>query len=248
MFRYCLIVEYNGAKFSGWQKQPNQPTVQNAFEIAIEKFSGEKVNVQASGRTDAGVHARGQVVHFDLKKQWEAFRIGEALNYHLRIHQIVIISSKAVDQDFEARFSAKQRHYEYIILNRRTPPALDLGLVWHVPKPLDVEKMNKSAKHFLGKHDFTTFRSVECQANSPIRTIDRFEVIKQGDNILFQVSALSFLHHQVRSLVGTLKLVGEGKWSENDLIKALEAKDRTACGTQAPACGLYLTSVDYQQN
>ena len=245
MFRYCLTIEYNGERFSGWQYQPDRPSVQQALEEAIESFSGEKVKTQAAGRTDAGVHAKGQVVHFDLSKNWDSFRIGEALNYHLREHRIAIINSKAVDQDFEARFSAKMRHYEYIILNRRAPAVLDFGLVWHVPKLLDVEKMHQAAQILLGRHDFTTFRATECQAKSPIRTIDRIEVFQCEEYIKVQVSALSFLHHQVRSIVGSLKLVGAGKWSVNEFKNALEAKDRKRCGTQAPANGLYLIGVDY---
>ncbi len=245
MFRYCLTIEYNGAGFSGWQFQPDRPSIQGALEEAIYKFSSEQVKVQAAGRTDAGVHARGQVVHFDLKKNWQAFRIAEALNYHLRPNKIVVLNAREVDEEFNARFSAKKRYYEYIILNRRAPPALDLGLVWHVIPKLDVKKMQRGAKIFIGKHDFSTFRASECQAKSPIKTIDEFGVFAKGEYIYFNVSAPSFLHHQVRSLVGSLKMVGEGKWSINDLENALKAKDRKACGAQAPASGLYLTKVEY---
>ena len=245
MFRYRINIEYDGTDYSGWQRQPDQPSLQQAIEEAIEKFSGENVNIQAAGRTDAGVHARGQVAHFDLCKEWDAFRIGEALNYHLRAHRIVIISSSSVGDDFEARFSATMRHYEYLILNRRAPAAVEHGLMWHVPVLLDEKVMQDAAQKTVGKHDFTTFRATECQAKSPVKTIDRFDVRREGERLVVEVSARSFLHHQVRSLVGSLKLVGEGKWSIDDYEGALAAKERARCGTQAPATGLYLVKVDY---
>ncbi len=245
MFRYCLIIEYNGEKFSGWQRQPDRPSVQQALEEAIKKFSGEEVKAYAAGRTDAGVHARGQVVHFDLTKQWEGFRIGEALNYHLRTYRIAIISAKAVSRDFEARFSAKMRHYEYIILNRRTPAALDYGFVWHVPIKLDVKAMHEAGQLLVGQHDFTTFRAAECQAKSPIKTIDSVSVSQTEEYIKIKISALSFLHHQVRSITGSLKMVGAGKWNAQNLEEALKAKDRKRCAMLAPSCGLYLIGVDY---
>jgi len=219
--------------------------VQQALEEAVARFSGEVVVTQAAGRTDAGVHALGQVAHFDLGKEWDPFRIREALNYHLRPHPVVVIDCAAVGQEFEARFSAKARHYEYRILNRRAPAAIERNQVWHVAKPLDVDRMHIAAQLILGQHDFSTFRSAECQANSPVRTLDAFDVTGDGEVISVTASARSFLHHQVRSMVGSLKLVGEGKWSPADFRAALDAADRTRCGPMAPASGLYLTGVDY---
>ncbi len=245
MFRYCLTIEYKGTGFCGWQRQPNLPSIQGSLEEAIKKFSSENVKVQAAGRTDAGVHARGQVVHFDLQKKWDSFRISEALNYHLRPLNIVVLKAKSVKSDFNARFSAVKRHYEYIILNRRPPPCLERDLVWHVAKKLDIEKMAEAAKMVEGLHDFTTFRSLECQAKSPIKTIDSFTISRKNDHIYFRISAPSFLHHQVRSLVGSLKMVGEGKWTIDDFAMAFAAKDRKACAALAPSCGLYLMKVDY---
>ena len=245
MFRYAITIEYDGTDFYGWQKQPDQRTVQGDIEKAIERFSGEKASISAAGRTDSGVHARGQVAHFDLSKEWDSFRIQEALNYHLRPNEIAIIAANAVPQDFEARFSAKKRYYEYIISNRRAPAVLEKNRVWHVPIKLDENTMQQAANLVIGKHDFTTFRSVECQSKSPIKTIDSFEVRRELDHIVINAKALSFLHHQIRSLVGSLKLVGAGKWSVKDFDNALKAKSRQRCGTQAPAAGLYLTKVDY---
>ncbi len=245
MARYKLTIEYDGTPFCGWQRQADRLSVQQALEEAIARFSGEAVTTQAAGRTDAGVHALGQVAHFDLSKDWDPFRIREALNYHLKPHPVVIIDCQAVGDDFEARFSATARHYEYRILNRRAPAAIERNQVWHVPVPLDAERMQKAAQLILGKHDFSTFRSAECQANSPIRTLDAFEVTGDGEIIAITASARSFLHHQVRSMVGSLKLVGEGKWSPADFRAALDAADRKRCGPMAPAGGLYLTGVDY---
>ena len=245
MPRYKLTIEYDGTPFSGWQRQKDRPSVQQALEEAIFAFSGETVGTQAAGRTDAGVHGLGQVAHFDLSKEWDPFRIREALNYHLRPAPVAILSAEAVDESFEARFSAKARHYEYRILNRRAPPALERHQVWHVPMALDAEAMDEGARLLLGKHDFTTFRSAECQANSPIRTLDVFAVRRELDHVVITASARSFLHHQVRSMVGSLKLVGEGKWQPRDLRAALDAMDRQRCGAMAPSAGLYLTRVDY---
>ena len=245
MARYKLIIEYDGTPFCGWQRQADRMSVQQALEEAVARFSGEVVVTQAAGRTDAGVHALGQVAHFDLGKEWDPFRIREALNYHLRPHPVVVIDCAAVGQEFEARFSAKARHYEYRILNRRAPAAIERNQVWHVAKPLDVDRMHIAAQQILGQHDFSTFRSAECQANSPVRTLDAFDVTGDGEVISVTASARSFLHHQVRSMVGSLKLVGEGKWSPADFRAALDAADRTRCGPMAPASGLYLTGVDY---
>ena len=245
MPRYKLTIEYDGTPFSGWQRQKDRPSVQQALEEAIFAFSGETVGTQAAGRTDAGVHGLGQVVHFDLSKEWDPFRIREALNYHLRPAPVAILSAEAVSEEFEARFSAKARHYEYRILNRRAPPALERHQVWHVPMALDAEAMDEGARLLLGKHDFTTFRSAECQANSPIRTLDVFSVRRELDHVVITASARSFLHHQVRSMVGSLKLVGEGKWSPREFRAALDARDRSRCAPLAPPAGLYLVRVDY---
>lgn len=220
-------------------------SVQQALEEAIFRFSGETVSTQASGRTDAGVHALGQVVHFDLSTDRDPFRVREALNYHLRPNPAAVIDCEVVPETFEARFSALARHYEYRILNRRAPAALERHQVWHVPMPLDADLMHEAAQKILGRHDFTTFRSSECQANSPIRTLDHFAVRRELDHVVVSASARSFLHHQVRSMVGSLKLVGEGKWSPADFRAALDATDRSRCGAMAPSAGLYFVKVDY---
>ncbi|MET3926868.1 tRNA pseudouridine(38-40) synthase TruA [Devosia sp. 2618] len=245
MHRYKLTIEYDGTPFSGWQRQTERPSVQQALEEAIFAMSGERVNTQAAGRTDAGVHGLGQVAHFDLSKAWDPFRIREALNYHLRPDPVAVILAEAVDESFEARFSAKARHYEYRVLNRRAPPVIERNHVWHLPMPLDADAMDHAAGLILGSHDFTTFRSSECQANSPIRTLDAFAVRRELEHIVITASARSFLHHQVRSMVGSLKMVGEGKWRPADFRAALDARDRRRCGAMAPSSGLYLTRVDY---
>jgi len=245
MPRYKLTLEYDGTPFKGWQRQADQPSVQQALEEAIERFSGERTVTQAAGRTDSGVHALGQVVHFDLEKPRDPFRIREALNHHLRPAPVAVLEAEAVGEDFEARFSALARHYEYRILNRRAPAALEMKRVWHVPMPLDAEAMHAAAQLILGRHDFTTFRAAECQANSPIRTLDHFSVHREFDHVVVTARARSFLHHQVRSMVGSLKLVGEGKWSPADFRAALDAVDRSRCGPLAPSSGLYLTKVIY---
>jgi tRNA pseudouridine38-40 synthase len=245
MPRYRVTLEYDGVPFAGWQRQENGPSVQGALEEAIFKLSGECVTVTGAGRTDAGVHARGQVAHFDLVKEFASGTIRDALNAHLRPQPIAIVEATLPAADFHARFSAIARHYEYRILTRRAPPTLDRGRVWHVGRPLDVEAMQQGAWAFIGQHDFTTFRSSECQAKSPVKTLDRFDVSRQGDEIVCTTRARSFLRHQVRSMVGTLKLVGEGKWRTADVAHALEARDRTRCGTVAPPDGLTLLRVDY---
>jgi len=245
MPRYRLLLEYDGAPFCGWQRQVDRLSVQQALEEAIARFSGETVTTQAAGRTDSGVHALGQVVHFDLAREWDPFRIREALNHHLKPHPVAVLKAEAVGMEFEARFSATARHYEYRILNRRARPALDVGRVWHVPVPLDADAMHAAAQLLLGKHDFTTFRAAECQANSPLRTLDVLSVSQQAEMIVVTAQARSFLHHQVRSMVGSLKLVGEGKWQPRDARTALDARDRSRCGPLAPPDGLYLTRVDY---
>jgi len=245
MPRYKALVEYDGTIYAGWQVQPNGKAVQNKIERAIEKFCGVKTRTQAAGRTDAGVHALGQVIHFDTDVDHDPFKVMQAINFHLKPNTIVIISVEKVDESFEARFSATARHYEYQIFCRRSRPVLDAKRVWHVPIELDHVKMEQAAKHFLGEHDFSTFRSKFCQAKSPIRSIDRFEVTRDGETIFINVSSRAFLHNQVRSMVGSLKAVGQGRWQPDDVKTALEAKDRKSCGPVAPAHGLYLTHVDY---
>jgi tRNA pseudouridine38-40 synthase len=247
MPRYKLIVEYDGAPFSGWQIQADQRTVQGTLAAAIEAFSGEKVNLQGAGRTDAGVHARGQVAHVDLAKDWDTDTVRDAVNAHLRPHPVAILSAENVAADFNARTSAIKRHYRYRILNRRADLTLDAGHAWRVPRPLDTPAMQAAAQRLVGKHDFTTFRSTECQAKSPVKTLDRLDVERQGDEVDILASARSFLHNQVRSMVGSLVAVGEGRWSADDLQKALDARDRTACGQVAPPDGLYLMRVDYEK-
>jgi tRNA pseudouridine38-40 synthase len=245
MHRYRLTIEYDGRPFCGWQRQADKLSVQQALEEAIARFSGETVTTQAAGRTDAGVHALGQVAHFDLEREWDPFKIREALNFHLKPHPVAVLEADAVGQDFEARFSATARSYEYRILNRRARPALDEGKVWHVPVQLDADAMHTAAQLILGRHDFSTFRAAECQANSPIRTLDNFTVSREAEMVIVRAKARSFLHSQVRSMVGSLKLVGDAKWRPEDFRAALDAGDRSRCGPLAPPDGLYLTAVDY---
>ena len=245
MPRYRLSIEYDGRPFCGWQRQAHDLSVQQLLEEAIERFSGESVVTQAAGRTDAGVHALGQVVHFDLERDWDPFKVREALNYHTKPHPVAILTADRVGEAFEARFSATARHYEYRILNRRARAGLEMGRVWHVPVPLDTDAMHEAAQLILGKHDFTTFRAAECQAKSPDRTLDVFTVARQAEMIVVVAKARSFLHSQVRSMVGSLKLVGDGKWQPRDFRAALDARDRARCGPLAPPDGLYLTRVDY---
>lgn len=245
MPRYKLTIEYDGTGFVGWQRQTNGHSIQQVLEEAIFAFSGEEVRTQTAGRTDAGVHALGQVAHVDLARNWDPFQVAEALNYHLKPHRVAVLACETVPESFEARFSALARHYEYRILNRRARPALDAGHVWHVAAPLDVDSMHAAARTVLGRHDFTTFRAAECQADSPVRTLDRLDVAREGETVVIRASARSFLHHQVRSLVGSLKLVGEGKWPVSGLRAALDARDRARCGAMAPASGLYLVRIDY---
>jgi tRNA pseudouridine38-40 synthase len=243
--RYKLILEYDGAPFAGWQVQDNAPSVQGALMGAVEAFSGERVMVQGAGRTDAGVHALGQVAHFDLSRERAPDTVRDALNAHLRPHPVAVLSAEIVAADFDARRSALRRHYRYRIVNRRPDLALDRGRAWRVPRPLDAERMHAAAQRLTGRHDFTTFRSTECQANSPLKTLDRLDVSRAGEEVHVAAAARSFLHNQVRSMVGSLVLVGEGKWSGDDLARALEARDRSACGPVAPPEGLYLVRVEY---
>jgi tRNA pseudouridine38-40 synthase len=245
MTRYRVSVEYDGAPFVGWQRQDNAMSVQGALEDAIFKLSGERVTVHGAGRTDAGVHALGQVAHFDLVKTFAPDKVRDALNHHLKPRPAVVLEASAAEADFHARFSAKSRHYLYRILCRRPPPTLEAGHVWHVVRDLDAEAMHAAAQALVGKHDFTTFRAAECQAKSPVKTLDRLDVSRVGDEVHVGASARSFLHNQVRSMVGSLKLVGDGKWRVRDMAGALKARDRGACGTVAPPDGLYLVRVDY---
>jgi tRNA pseudouridine38-40 synthase len=245
MPRYRLTLEYDGTPFVGWQRQDNGPSVQGALEAAIEKLSGERVTVTGAGRTDAGVHALGQAAHFDLVKTFEPGKVRDALNYHLRPDPVSVLDAAEVDEEFHARFSATARHYLFRILNRRSPPALEAGKVWHVSPKLDAEAMHAAAQFLVGQHDFTTFRAAECQAQSPVKTLDRLDVSQRGEEIHIEAGARSFLHHQIRSFTGTLRMVGEGKWQPRDVKKALEARDRTACGPVSPPEGLYLVRVDY---
>lgn len=246
MARYRLTIEYDGRPFVGWQRQDNGPSVQAALEEAISRTTGEAVTVTGAGRTDAGVHALGQVAHFDLAKDFAADKIRDALNHYVRPSPIAVLDAAVVASDFHARFSATNREYLYRIVARRAPLALDAGRAWHVVKELDADAMHKAAQVLIGRHDFTTFRAAECQAKSPVKTLDRFDIVRQGDEIRATVVARSFLHHQVRSMIGTLKLVGEGKWTTNDVAAALQSRNRTRCGPVAPPDGLYLVRVDCQ--
>jgi tRNA pseudouridine38-40 synthase len=245
MPRYKLTIEYDGAPFSGWQIQADGLTVQGVLTAAIEALTGEKTPVQGAGRTDAGVHARGQVAHVNLAREWQTDTIRDALNAHLRPHPVAVLAAELVADDFNARSSAVKRHYLYRIVNRRPDLTLDAGLAWRIARPLDANAMHEAAQRLTGKHDFTTFRSAECQATSPVKTLERLDVTRERDEILVAASARSFLHSQVRSMVGSLAVVGEGRWSAADLAGALEARDRAACGQVAPPDGLYLMRVDY---
>jgi tRNA pseudouridine38-40 synthase len=245
MPRYKLTLEYDGTPFVGWQMQENGASVQGRLAEAIKAFSGEDTIPRGAGRTDAGVHALGQVAHFDLAKDWACDKVRDALNAQLRPDPISVLACESVPEDFEARFSATARHYLYRVVNRRSPLALDRDRAWHVIQPLDADVMHAAAQVLIGHHDFTTFRSTECQAPSPMKTLDRLAVTRHGEEVRIEASARSFLHNQVRSMVGSLKLVGDGKWTASDLEKALQARDRSACGPVAPSCGLYLMKVDY---
>jgi tRNA pseudouridine38-40 synthase len=246
MPRYKLIIEYDGRPFVGWQIQDNGPSVQGVLAAALEAFCGEQVMVHGAGRTDAGVHALGQVGHVDLTRDWEDDTVRDAVNAHLRPHPVAIIEAKRVDASFDARYSAIRRHYLYRIVNRRADLTFERGRAWRVAKPLDSAAMHAAAQRLVGRHDFTTFRHIECQAKSPVKTLDALDVNRTRDDLQVTASARSFLHTQVRSMVGSLVAVGEGKWSADDLAAALAARDRTACGTVAPPDGLYLAKVDYE--
>ncbi|WP_340148974.1 tRNA pseudouridine(38-40) synthase TruA [uncultured Sneathiella sp.] len=242
---YRITIEYDGRELVGWQRQKNGPSVQQHIEEAIYRFCGEEVRIQGAGRTDAGVHALGQVANFELASVRKPQVVMNALNQHLKPAPIAILECKEVDQAFNARFDATKRYYLYRIMNRRAPLTVDAGLAWHVKRELDSDAMADAAKILLGRHDFTSFRAAACQAKSPIRTLDELTVKRHGEEIRIRATALSFLHNQVRSMVGSLSLVGTGQWSKDDLAATLEARDRQRAGPNAPPYGLYLTKVEY---
>lgn len=245
MHRYRITVEYDGGPFVGWQRQADQRSIQGALEGALLRLSGETATIRGAGRTDRGVHATGQVAHFDLERHWAADRLAEGLNAHLRPDPVAIVAAREAAADFDARFSAIRRHYRYRIVNRRAPLALERGKAWRVTRPLDAEAMDAAAQALVGTHDFSTFRAAECQAKSPVKTLDRLRVERQGDAVVITASARSFLHSQVRSITGSLKLVGDGKWEPEAVRAALQARSRAACAPLAPPEGLYLVAVDY---
>jgi tRNA pseudouridine38-40 synthase len=245
MPRYKLLIEYDGAPFVGWQMQASGLSAQGLLAEAIAAFAGERATVRGAGRTDAGVHALGQVGHVDLAQDWDAGTVRDAINAHLRPHPIAVLAAEPAPETFDARFSAVRRHYRYRILNRRADLTLDRSRAWRVPRPLDHAAMHAAAKRLVGTHDFTTFRDTQCQAKSPVKTLERLEVTRAGDEIGIEAAARSFLHTQVRSMVGALVAVGDGRWSSDDLAAALQARDRTACAPLAPPEGLYLVRVEY---
>lgn len=254
MQRWKLVIEYNGSRFSGWQRQKDAPSVQQTLEEAIFKFCQQHIIVHVAGRTDAGVHAQGQVVHFDLDygdRPLEGFDLMKALNFHLRPNAVSVIAAYKADQAFHARFHAINKLYRYRIVQRPSFLTLDHGTAWHFKRPLDIKAMQNGAKHLLGHHDFTTFRDSQCQAKSPFKTLERLDITSRpydnegGLEIIIETEGRSFLHHQVRNMVGTLALVGEGKWQPDDIATALRARDRTAGGPTAPPDGLYLVRIDY---
>jgi tRNA pseudouridine38-40 synthase len=245
MPRFKLTIEYDGTDFVGWQRQANGLSIQQVIEEAVTRASGETIVVHGAGRTDAGVHARGQVAHIDLATAWRDDRLRDALNAHMRPFPVAVLTAESVEDTFEARFSARRRHYLYRICDRRAPLTLERHLAWHVRRGLDAQAMHEAAQGLIGRHDFSTFRDADCQATSPLRTLDQLDVARTQDGIEIRASALSFLHRQVRSMVGSLEHVGSGKWSAANLASALEARDRSRCGMVAPAQGLFLMRVDY---
>ena len=245
MQRFKLTVEYDGRPFVGWQRQDNGPSVQQALEDAVFAVTQAETRVYGCGRTDAGVHAEGQVAHVDIVRPLAPFRLQEALNAHLRPAPVAVVACEAAAPDFHARFDCTGRRYRYDIVNRRAPLTWQSGLAWHVARPLDADAMHAAAQILVGRHDFTTFRSVHCQSASPLKTLDRLDVVQDGDRISIHAAARSFLHHQVRSMVGCLKLVGDGSWSADDLRRALAARDRAALGLNAPPDGLFFVSARY---
>ncbi|WP_341792296.1 tRNA pseudouridine(38-40) synthase TruA [Rickettsia endosymbiont of Gonocerus acuteangulatus] len=245
MYRYKITIEYLGTNLAGWQRQSGVISVQQILEEAIYKFSGEQVTLFASGRTDAGVHAIGQVAHLDLSKYFEPYKIIRAINYFVRPYKVGIVNCELAPNDFHARFSATARHYIYRILNRPYPSVIDYDRVWWISVPLDVSAMQKSGNYLLGKHNFTSFRASSCQSKSPIKTLTKLDIIKENEEIKLYFSAPSFLHHMVRNIVGSLVLVGKNIWQAEQMQQVLEAKDRKAAGPTSPACGLYFIKADY---
>jgi tRNA pseudouridine38-40 synthase len=252
MPRYALKIEYDGTPFNGWQRQSGQPSVQAAVEAALQRLDPGAASIAAAGRTDTGVHATGQVAHCDLDKRWDPFRLQEALNYHLKPAPVAILAAAEVSDDFHARFSAIERRYLFRLLNRRAPAALDRGHVWQVQHPLSLAPMRAAAAHLVGQHDFTTFRAAQCQAKSPVKTLDEITIeevtVPHGSEFRFRLRARSFLHNQVRSIVGTLERVGAGAWTPEEVRAALEARDRAACGPVCPPQGLCLAAVGYPED
>jgi len=248
MARFFLTIEYDGTPYVGWQRQNNGPSIQEEIETALLKVGEPDALVYGAGRTDAGVHALAQIAHVDLTREWSEFKLRDAINAMLRPRPIAIMAVREVNQDDHARFTATSRHYIYRIINRRPFLAIDQGKAWHVKKPLDEDRMNQAAQLLIGLHDFTTFRAVHCQSNSPLKTLDVLNVTRNGEIVEIHASARSFLHSQVRSLAGTLKKVGDGAWQPDDVLTALKARDRAACAPVAPPDGLYLTRVDYPRN
>jgi tRNA pseudouridine38-40 synthase len=245
MPRYKLTIEYDGTDFAGWQRQDGPISVQQVLEESVFKFSGEEVTLHVAGRTDSGVHALGQVAHFDLVKEFPEKTVRNALNFHSRPHLLSVLKAEKVSEEFHARFGAVKRHYRYIICNRRPPPAIGSKYAWHVPYTLDLELMQKAADVLVGHHDFTSFRATVCQAKSPVKTIDRITIMRHGDQVFIDVTAPSFLHHQIRNIVGTLKKIAEGRWPPDCMPEILEARDRTRAGPTAPPGGLFFVRVDY---
>ena len=245
MTRWRLTIEYDGGPFMGWQRQEHGPSVQQSLEEALQRMAGEQAQFTAAGRTDAGVHALAMSAHVDVMKSLTPHRLREGLNALLRPHPISVLHVQEVADDWHARFSCVGRRYLYRILNRRAPPALDAGRVWHIAVPLDADSMRQGATHLVGRHDFTTFRSAQCQSDSPVKTLDTLEVSRAGEEIHVTAAARSFLHHQVRSMVGCLAMVGRGQWRPDDIRRALEARDRAALGFNAPPHGLYFVKAVY---
>lgn len=245
MTRFAFTIEFDGRPYMGWQRQAHGPSVQQHLEEALGRVVGKQPVIHCAGRTDAGVHGRGMRAHADLEKEIAPFRLMEAVNAHLRPEPITVLSCEVVPDDWHARFSCISRTYEYHILNRRPPLTYQKGLLWRVPQELDTDRMDEAAQHLVGRHDFTTFRSAHCQADSPMRTLDRLDVVRNGQHIIVHAQARSFLHHQVRSMVGCLVMVGAGTWTPSDLKDALEARDRSALGFNAPPDGLYFIRADY---
>lgn len=248
MTRWRLTIEYDGGPFMGWQRQDHGASVQQALEEALERMTGEHAGFIAAGRTDAGVHALAMTAHVDIGRELTPHRLREGLNALVRPQPISILAVEPVAEDWHARFSCISRRYLYRILNRRAPPALDAGRVWHIAVPLDLDTMREGAAHLIGRHDFTTFRSAQCQSDSPVKTLDRLEVVRVGEEIHVTAAARSFLHHQVRSMIGCLAMVGRGQWRPDDIRKALEARDRSALGFNAPPHGLYFIEAIYAES